>query len=130
MAHSYVASNIGTKGKDKARFLIGDTGQNLDESNNPIWLLSDEEITPLIAVNFDLGICELCEGLISRFSAEPTKFEDGTQARFEWANKLKGWERLASSRRNLAGAGENAVPPPSIATGVMGTVPGSDKLGV
>ena len=132
---TYNALQIGSYTIHKARFLLGDVGKLLDPDGNALWLVSDEELTALIgttAAAFHEGVASACDHLVSRFSQEPDKFEDATQARVEWTNKLKGWADLGKRLRATA-PGETqagATPPPTAFTGVLPSPSGIDLLGL
>lgn len=132
---TYDASLIGSNTIHRARFLLGDVGKLLDAAGAPMYLVSDEELTALIgstAAAFHDGVASACDHLVSRFSQEPDKYEDATQARVEWANRLKGWSDLAKRLRATA-PGETqagATPPPTSMSSVLVSPSGIDLLGL
>jgi hypothetical protein len=132
---NYDASQIGSNTIHRARFLLGDVGKLLDNDGAPMYLVSDEELTALIgstAAGFHEGVASACDHLVNRFSQEPDKFEDATQARVEWTNRLKGWSELAKRLRATA-PGETqpgATPPPTAVAGTLPNPPGMDSLGL
>lgn len=132
---TYDATQIGSNTINRARFLLGDVGKLLDAEGEAMYLVSDEELTALIGSTgaaFHEGVASACDHLINRFSQEPDKFEDATQARVEWTSRLKGWSDLAKRLRATA-PGETqagATPPPTAVTGVLPNPPGMNLLGL
>lgn len=132
---TYDATQIGSNTIHKARFLLGDVGKLFDPEGAPMYLVSDEELTALIGSTgaaFHEGVASACDHLVNRFSQEPDKFEDATQARVEWTNRLKGWSELAKRLRATA-PGETqagATPPPTAVTGVLPNPTGMSLLGL
>ena len=107
MATNYSPA-LGTD-RDRARFIVGDTGELLDSSGEQVWLLQDETIEALLSqFGYAEGVAQICEALISRFAQEPDQYEEEGGIQVRWSERIKAWKELARRMRDKGDASEEA----------------------
>lgn len=84
--------------KDKARFLLGDTGVD-----GGTFLLQDEEIASFLSgVPFNDGVALIADGLATRFAQFPDEQETAGGSKTKWSERVEGWRELAHRMRTVA----------------------------
>lgn len=81
--------------KDRARMLLGDVPDNGASGTVSSPMLQDETIEAMLEAHpYNEAVRQLAMGLLSRFSGEPDKYEEGNGLRLEWKSRLEGWKAI------------------------------------
>lgn len=90
---------LGTE-RDRARFMLGDTGALLDDAGGQVWLLQDETLDALIETyGFREAVALAADGLVARFAQEPDSYADEGGVKVEWRERIDAWRDLAKRMR-------------------------------
>lgn len=121
MSASYDGTHLEEAGRDRARFLLGDT----DTSQA---LLQDEEIDALLATfAFKEAVAQCCDHLVSRFAQRPDDYQDEGGVKVKWTERVKAWQGLAKRLRSGDVQTEASVPTGFSAVGNI-TAPDTSEL--
>jgi len=81
--------------KDRVRLLLGDVPDGAVSGEVADAMLQDETIDAMLGkYSYNEACRHLAISLISRFSAEPDKYEEGNGKRLEWRSRLDGWKAI------------------------------------
>lgn len=113
----------------RARFQLGDKGDLRDpETNDQVWLVDDDEISALIAINgYAEGVAQCADALAVRFAQEPDEYTDEAGVKVKWSLKIATWQNTAKQLR--AGVTKTATIPVG-GRPVSGKTIGPDMTGV
>lgn len=115
MATTYTATDIGTVLKDWARFVLMDT-------ESP-WLLTDEEITGVLALHTDVrsGLKQLARSAYIKVSKRADSVTMGDKKKM-WTERAEAYKALLEEISSLE------VPPAFGGTGKSGSIPASGAI--
>lgn len=104
--------------RDRARLLLGDVPEGAVSGTVADALLQDETIDAVLgSYPFNEAVRQLAVSLVSRFGAEPDRYEEGNGLRLEWRNRLDAWKALIKELKDTPASSTRSRP--GIAIGAM-----------
>lgn len=92
--------------------LLGDVPDNGASGTVSSPVLQDETIEAMLDTHpYNEAVRQLAMGLLSRFSGEPDKYEEGNGLRLEWKSRLEGWKAVLKELKVTA-------PPATVRSGI------------
>lgn len=116
MSNTYNFNQMGTMPLFKARRLLGDYGQLVNDAGAQVWLMQDEEINGFIGTDtnnlaqINEGIAQCADALASQFAQEPVQLKDETGTSVDWSERVRNWNRIADQLRKGIMNAVSAVP--------------------
>lgn len=88
----------------RARRLLADVGEIVDEMGVPVWQYSNEEISGWITADgFNEGVAKLAQSLATKFAQEPVTYKDDGGIEIDFRERIKTLRELAADlRRNIS----------------------------
>ncbi len=103
--------------RDRVRFLLGDVPEGASSGTISDALIQDETIDAMLAQASYTETCrQMAISLLSRYSSEPDRYEEGNGLKLHWQNRLDGWKAVLKELKDTAPA---TVPRSGIAAGLL-----------